>query len=127
MVEEFWLSDHRGPLPNAEIDGEDQLVAEVSIYRVVFGQEPAQNLAMSFHGLLPYRAGAKIEEVLDMLSIYFSRRPDPTLHAHQALLSSSEKLAWVSTQTREDQGSVLLVIDIATCILQGNRLHNCNV
>ena len=30
-------------------------------------------------------------------------RKDPTLHAHQTLLSSSEKLAWVSTETREDQ------------------------
>ncbi len=30
-------------------------------------------------------------------------RKDPTLHAHQTLLSSFEKLAWVSTETREDQ------------------------
>jgi len=37
IVEEFWLSVHRGPLLKAELDGEDQPVAEVSIYRVVFG------------------------------------------------------------------------------------------
>ncbi|WP_395650905.1 hypothetical protein, partial [Brevundimonas sp.] len=30
-------------------------------------------------------------------------RKRPALNTHQTLLSSSEKLAWVSTETREDQ------------------------
>jgi len=33
-------------------------------------------------------------------------RKHPALNTHQTLLSSSEKLAWVSTETREDQSPI---------------------
>ncbi|MEW6392483.1 MAG: hypothetical protein AB1542_19010, partial [Pseudomonadota bacterium] len=38
-------------------------------------------------------------------------RKDPTLHVHQTLLSSSEKLAWVSTETREDHDCLSSLLD----------------
>jgi predicted ATPase len=66
VVEEFWLKDHRGPLLKAEIDGEDQLVTQVPLYRVAVGQEPAQNLALKFHGLFPHGTGPQIEKVLNI-------------------------------------------------------------